>query len=146
MHEGLPVITLREPWATFVIRGWKTVEVRPFQRLRSLEGRTIGIHAGERWDSNYLLKADPYMDDYQRGVMADIRKRRVQGILGIALVRAVGHVGPAESRAAMMSISWSSEVRWGLVLDDVFEYSAPILCAGHQGIWYYEGAEGGDAE
>ena len=46
-----PVLTLYQPWATFIADGLKTIETRTHNRFTSLYGKTILIHAGQqtRW-------------------------------------------------------------------------------------------------
>lgn len=45
-----PVITLYQPWATWIMRGWKTIETRTHNRFACLDHKTILIHAGKITD------------------------------------------------------------------------------------------------
>jgi hypothetical protein len=47
--EFLLVITLKQPWATWVLWGWKIVETRLHNQFGSLMNKRIGIHAGLGW-------------------------------------------------------------------------------------------------
>ncbi len=46
-----PVITLYQPWATWVVRGLKPTETRLHNRFQSLIGKRILIHAGMTMDA-----------------------------------------------------------------------------------------------
>jgi predicted transcriptional regulator len=129
-----PGISLWEPWASFVMRGWKTIETRTHDRFRSLEGRTIGVHATKKWDPDYLLKANAFMNADQFEAVKDIRRKHCQAILGTARVQTVRVLSPSDSFAAMYECA--SRIRFGLVLRDVKVFARPVLCTGHQGIWY----------
>jgi hypothetical protein len=59
--EFLLVITLKQPWATWVLWGWKVVETRLHNQFGSLMNKRIGIHAGLTMDHNAMIVAAPYL-------------------------------------------------------------------------------------
>lgn len=54
-----PSITLTQPWATWIIRGWKTIETRTHNRFACLDKKTILIHAGMTTDKS--AANNPYL-------------------------------------------------------------------------------------
>src|SRR5689334_13020773 len=58
-----PVITLYQPWATWIMRGWKTIETRTHNKFSRLEGKRILIHAGLTTDADAIN--NPYLTKQQ---------------------------------------------------------------------------------
>lgn len=57
----IPVITLKQPWASWVMEGLKLTETRTHKNFKTLEGKDFGIHAAQTYDlSDYVLK-NPYL-------------------------------------------------------------------------------------
>lgn len=52
--EIYPVITLYQPWATWIMRELKTIESRTHARFNSLLYKTILIHAGQTTDKTAI--------------------------------------------------------------------------------------------
>jgi len=48
----MKAISLWQPWATFVVLGWKTIETRTHSRFKSLAGQRIAIHAARAVDKS----------------------------------------------------------------------------------------------
>lgn len=64
MNENIyPVITLYQPWATWIVRGWKTIETRTHNKFACLIGKTILIHAGQKTDASAIN--NPYLTKEQ---------------------------------------------------------------------------------
>ena len=53
----MKAITVKQPWATMIARGLKTIETRTHSRFANLKGDRIAIHAGRSWDVNWDLKS-----------------------------------------------------------------------------------------
>ncbi len=125
-----PVITLYQPWATWIMRGWKTIETRTHDRFKSLNGRTILIHAGQRTDSSAIN--NPYLTTEQLLFNPD---EVVNGcILGSARVYNFRELWPTDARYALIECETK---RYGLELDNIKNIE-PIYCKGEMGIWYYD--------
>ena len=129
------VITLWQPWASWVILGWKTIESRLHPRFASLAGERIGIHAGLTWDKKALDLASPYLIEAQiiltRG-MPPLARGKL-----IGTVRAVEHriLSADDSRAAL--IDCENTTRYGLILKNPVTI-IPIPMKGRRGIWHYQ--------
>ncbi len=144
--EQIPIITLWQPWASFVALGWKTIETRWHKRFEKLTGKVIGIHASVKWDANWLELAGPYLSGEQRNQAFGLHIVR-----GIILCTAVVHgfraLGEVDSVKALINCgttdnpggnSGSSRVRYGLELSHVISVDPPIQTTGRQGIWYHK--------
>jgi hypothetical protein len=127
----LQVITLWQPWATWIMRGWKLIETRTHNKFGCLIGKTIGIHAGLRVDDSLAVIANPYLTREQ---ICESPDEVVQGyLLGTAFVRGFRLLNERDSRAAL--IDCGSVQRWGLFLDNMQRLPQPIKMSGKQGIW-----------
>jgi len=58
-------ISIRQPWAWWIERGWKTTEAKRHKRLRWLAGRRVAIHAGKFIDMKAIRMALPYLSEPQ---------------------------------------------------------------------------------
>jgi len=127
-----PVITLYQPWATWIMRGWKLIETRTHNKFKSLKGKRILIHAGLRTDesaahNSYLTKEQILYkpDDVINGY-----------IIGECLVQDFGKLDDSHSKLAL--IDCGSVERWGLFLNEIMMLEAPISVKGEMGIWYFD--------
>jgi len=127
----LPVITLYQPWATWIMRGWKSIETRTHPRLNCLKGKRILIHAGKYTDPHALH--NPYLSLEQLLLNPD---EMVTGcILGSAFVKDFRLLNKSDSKAALFDCNGQL---WGLFLEDIQRWPYPIPEKGSQGIWYYD--------
>jgi hypothetical protein len=129
----IPCITLWEPWASWIVLGWKTIETRNHSLFAVLEGKTIGIHAGRRWDRDAVTLAFPFLTKEQRVNMVEVAIR--SAIIGTAKVIEHRRLTVTDSKRAL--IDCSSTLRYGLILDEIIRFD-PIPVKGKQGIWYYD--------
>jgi hypothetical protein len=127
-----PVITLYQPWATWIIRGWKEIETRLHARFKSLNGKTILIHAGQKTDVQ--AAKTPYLTKEQILFQPD---EVINGyILGSAFVHATRPLTVADGPRAL--IECESMQRYGLELSKVKKFDNPIAVNGDMGIWYFD--------
>ncbi len=127
----LPVITLYQPWATWIMRGWKTIETRTHNRFACLERKTILIHAGQRTDEAAIH--NPYLTKEQLLFNPD---EVVNGfILGSAFVSVFDVCRSDDAQRALIECS---TLRFGLYLANIEKFDSPIPCKGEMGIWYFD--------
>ena len=131
----MKAITLWQPWATWVILGWKSIETRLHPRFASLVGERIGIHAGLMWDDEAFALAKPYLSKEQF-ILTHGLPPHVRGAL-LGTVSVVEHriLNSDDSRAAL--IDCQNTVRYGLILENPMPISA-IPMRGKQGIWTWD--------
>lgn len=127
-----PAITLYQPWATWIVRGWKTIETRTHARFSSLKGKTILIHSGQKTDewgihNRYLT---------QEQILAKPEEMINGYILGAAYVYDFKLLDHSHSKDAL--IDCGNFTRYGLFLKDIEKFDSPIECKGEMGIWYYD--------
>lgn len=131
--EIYPCITLYQPWATWIMRGWKTIETRTHNKFKSLIGKEILIHAGNKTDGSDLTTKNKYLTPLQIAWRPD---EMVNGyILGSAYVKDFRLLHPADAKEALIECF---TIRYGLFLTKIREFDEPILCKGEMGIWYYD--------
>jgi hypothetical protein len=130
--EFLLVITLKQPWATWVLWGWKIVETRIHNRFGSLLNKRIGIHAGLTMDHQAIVAAAPYLTPAQ--MRRSVEHQHVCGaLLCTAFVHRYAKYVPAScSKHALIGCYVP---RSGLWLGEVQPFTPPIPMRGHQGIW-----------
>lgn len=125
-----PVITLYQPWATWIMRGWKTVETRTHNRFKSLDGKTILIHAGQKTDATAIN--NPYLTKEQ---LLHEPNEMVNGfILGSAYSLYLGCLDPADCVNALIECE---TLRYGLLLENINVFKVPVPVKGEMGIWYF---------
>lgn len=131
--EIFPAITLYQPWATWIMREWKTIETRTHNRFRGLLGKRILIHAGMSTDIE--AKNCPYLTKEQLMYKPD---EMINGyILGSVFVKSFGKLSsPIHSQLSL--IDCENFERFGLYLSDADKFENPIPCKGQMGIWYYD--------
>lgn len=133
-ESKIPVITLYQPWATWIMRGWKTIETRTHSRFASLVHRTVLIHAGQKTDDSDFAIRNPYLTPEQ--IRHEPNEMINGAILGSVYVDAVGWLcgDYCENSAALIE----STNRYGLFLKDIKKFPTPIYVKGSMGIWYFD--------
>lgn len=131
MNSIYPVITLYQPWATWIIRGWKKIETRTHSRFSSLKGKTILIHAGQKTDEAAII--NPYLTREQIMLNPD---EVVNGyLLGFAFVHDFKKLNDSHSKDSLIECRTD---RYGLFLREIKPISPIIPAKGEMGIWYYD--------
>lgn len=121
----LRALTVHEPFATVIVRGWKDVENRPWPWPQTLPlGTRIAIHASRRpmFGSDSADRALRLM--LTRGV-GDLAH---SAIIGTVRVTACTHNDvPSE---------WAVPGQWHWLLNDAQLLDEPIPCRGHLSLWH----------
>lgn len=137
-QNEIRIISLWQPWAQWVMLGWKTIETRLHNRFKSLAGQRIGIHAANTWDRLCFDSAGPYLSEDQRKQTLELlgnAKRAGGRLLGTVHVTGAHWLQIEDSQAALIGCYIS---RFGLFLSDPTPLPAPIIMRGKQGIWRYK--------
>ena len=127
-----PVITLYQPWATWIMRKWKTIETRTHARFACLNQKTILIHAGLTFDHTAMV--NPYLTMEQ--ILQDPNEMLNGYILGSVHVDACGWLcgDQCENEAALIECT----DRYGLFLKQITPFEKKIPVKGEMGIWYFD--------
>lgn len=131
----MKAISLWEPWATWVAKGWKTVETRTHSRFRGLQGQRIAIHAANKWDSNALAIAARFLTDHQIKYTIALKRSRRYGVICTAFVKVHTFCSPNDAPHALIECDTQ---RFGLFLQDIHPIDPPISIRGWQGIFNVE--------
>ncbi len=117
------VITLHQPWASWVIDGYKKIETRTHDRFRSLNGKLILIHSSQKYNDDGALQL--YNGIFHKGK-----------ILGCVKVYHFNRCCYHDSENA--NIECESGNRFGLFLKNPVKFEIPVTAKGKQGIWYHD--------
>jgi|GEM_PF-891104 len=128
----MKVITLWQPWATWVVLGWKTIETRLHPRFSSLAGQTIGIHAGLKWDDTAIELAEKWLSDAQILLTKGLPPSTRGALIGTVSVIEHRLLTGADSKLAL--IDCENTQRFGLILERPITIE-PVYVRGKQGIW-----------
>lgn len=129
----IPVLTLYQPWASFIILGWKTIETRTHDKFRSLEGKTIGIHSGQTYDR--AKSCFDFLEPHQHEIAKGGNFPRGV-LLGTAQVHKFDLLDGSDSWEALIDCDVIR--RYGLYLANVNAFEVPIPVSGSMGIWYFD--------
>lgn len=128
----IPVITLYQPWASWIMNGWKTIETRTHDRFRCLSGKIIGIHAGSHFDASDQVMKNHYLSKDQ----IEISKEYPTGVfLGTVMVDSFSKLNGTHSERAL--IDCQKVERYGLSLSWPKCFPS-VLVKGSMGIWYFD--------
>lgn len=127
---------MHNPWAMWVMLGWKTIETREHDRFKTLVGHDIAIHATMKWDHA------AYESALQSGGLSYGQLKRseefksIRGvILGTTTVALFRRLTEEDSGDALIECRTR---RYGLFLRNPILLKTPIPCKGHQGIFRVE--------
>lgn len=121
----IPVITIYQPWATYIIKGLKTIETRKHDRYKNLKNKIVLIHAGQKID--------------EEGIKLNLISEHeiIKGaILGSAYIYDCRWLTGSEIENKQALVDTTN--RYGLFLDNIKVFEKPIFIKGKMGIWYYE--------
>jgi len=131
----MKAISCHRPWAEWLILNWKKLETRRHNRLRSLVGSRLAIHATATWDPLWFEIAYPYLTPEQvdwtvqmwdawqigaqngelLGTVMPVAHRRLTGV-------------DEENRAALI---WTGG-KYGLFVVDPIKLKTPVPWRGKQ--------------
>jgi len=133
----IPVITLYQPWATWIAIGLKTIETRKHNRFECLKNKMIAIHAGKKYDFEAYDVAERYLSSGQMDVLSRMQYPK-SCIVATAYVDDFQLLNDKDhSEKALIECV---TLRYGLFLKVVnnYSYDPKIFVKGHQGIWYID--------
>lgn len=129
----MKVLTLTQPWAMLVVKGYKRFETRSWQPDQRLWPCPLAIHAAKGWtaeDRQYARELGFDPDALPRGAV--VGEVILQGVFRTEQARRF--VGVAEERMGDYS---SGRYAWELIAPQ--EYAEPVPARGRLGLWEWEG-------
>lgn len=134
MSKIIPVITLKQPWASWVMEGLKTKESRIHNRFKTLIGQTFGIHAAMAYDlSDHVLK-NPYLSQE----VIDASLSYPTGVILGTVHCDEFLILDGELHEKQALIECKSTKRYGLNLINPKKFETPISCKGELAIWFFD--------
>lgn len=125
----MKVLTIREPWASLIIEGYKEYEFRSWKT--NYRGKIL-IHAGLNIEKNNLVKFKDYDINIQKGK-----------IIGEAMLTDCVKVTEdfqkellKKDKIVYGQSDHASDYAWKL--ENVIKYEEPISVKGKLGLWNYE--------
>lgn len=125
----MKVLTIREPWASLIIEGYKEYEFRSWKT--NYRGKIL-IHAGLNIEKNNLVKFKDYDINIQKGK-----------IIGEAMLTDCVKVTEDFQKELLKrdkivygQSDHASDYAWKL--ENVIKYEEPISVKGKLGLWNYE--------
>ena len=153
----MKVISLKQPWASYLAQGQITQIVRPDSpQQRRLLGQRVAIHGGSKNDPQKL------MTHQDRRVVKDQRKRRKianNAVVGVARITrgveilALGrnrHTGETAARCRVPDTGQTMVLTlntretpavglWIWIFQEAYAFPEPMPIKGRKGIWNWEG-------
>lgn len=139
----LKTITLHQPWALWLVMGFKVYETRSWNT--GYRG-TLAIHAGRTWNRDIEI--------FTLNMCAKYPQLRPQddlfplgAVLGTCLMTAVYDAGKLATKIGRMESELGNyeEGRYAWRMENPEIYPAPVWVGGQQGIWKWNGRGSGEA-
>lgn len=126
----MKVLTIKEPWASLIINGYKKYEFRSWKT--NYRGKIL-IHAGKTIEKDMVKRFENYNLDYRCGYIIGeaniVDCIKVDEKLNDEL-RSIDPIVYGRSNH-VENYAWK--------LYNIKKYDKPIPCAGKLGLWNYEG-------
>ena len=117
-------LTLWRPWDQAILYGTKRLENRNWKPWKSIVGKLVALHAGQKYDSN----GAKWM--HEQGLYTPPKSSvSPTGIVGVA--RIVTALETSDDPWFVGDFGW--------LLQDVRAFNTPIPCIGAQGLWKVQG-------
>lgn len=125
----MKVLTIKEPWASLIINGYKEYEFRSWKT--NYRGKIL-IHAGMTLEKNMINRFKKYNLDYSQGAIigeAEITDCIKVNEKFICKLRKLDEVVYEKSNH-VENYAWK--------LDNIKKYDKPIYIKGKLGLWNYD--------
>ena len=125
----MKVLTIRQPWASLIINGYKKYEFRSWKT--NYRGKLL-IHAGTGIDKKLISRFDSYNLYYTNGAII--------GECEIVDCILVDKVFINELRMIDPNVYGDSNYneKYAWKLENIIKYDEPIYCKGQLGLWNYD--------
>ena len=125
----MKALTIKEPWATLIIEGYKTYEFRSWKT--NYRGKIL-IHAGMTLEKENAEKFKEYNLDYSRGAI--IGEAEITDCIFVTK-----EVNEKLKKINPLVYGKSGHVeKYAWKLENVKKYDEPIFIKGQLGLWNYD--------
>ena len=125
----MKVLTIKEPWASLIINGYKEYEFRSFKT--NYRGKVL-IHAGLTLEKNNVIKFNNYNLDYGKGEIIGEAILTDCILVTDEFENKLYNINPL-----VYGKSEHSRV-YAWKLENVIKYNNRIPCKGKLGLWNYD--------
>ena len=125
----MKVLTIKEPWASLIINGYKEYEFRSFKT--NYRGKVL-IHAGLTLEKNNVIKFNNYNLDYGKGEIIGEAILTDCILVTDEFENKLYNINPL-----VYGKSEHSKV-YAWKLENVIKYNNRIPCKGKLGLWNYD--------
>jgi len=138
----IPTLTIRQPWASLIIAGIKTIENRSWRPPNKYLGKRIAIHAGG------MLELDALDQPWVKPHIPKLPNPLPRGAVIGTVVITNKIIPPGSLEELRMRDQGDPTLEWwmpdhhGWLLTDPQPLSDPIHAQGSMGIWLWEPPEG----
>ena len=149
----MKVISIWNPWATLVVKGFKIIETRSWQAPKSLIGQRIGIASTKqiRPDQRIEITNEEFTKHYAATELpimpsgyADLARFSNGYILGTAELISSDVLTEEDIEDITdeeKAFGWYAPGRYAWRLRDAVEFINPVSARGSQGIWEWFGED-----
>jgi hypothetical protein len=127
----LSIISLWQPWATWIMWGLKPIETRTHDKFHNLAGKRIGIHAAKKLDPDWKYHAGRYLS----GQTIDKTQNYDHALGALICTAYVYDYDRVPHRDSPLALIECETPRFGLFLSKIIALDPPIPMRGCQGIW-----------
>ncbi|MDP8254484.1 MAG: ASCH domain-containing protein [Candidatus Alcyoniella australis] len=139
---AIPTLTVRQPWASLIIAGFKIIENRSWPPPAKYMGKRIAIHAGG------MLELEALDQPWVKPYIAKLPNPMPRGaVIGTVMIDK-GTIPPGDlvnlgkrDRGDPL-LEWWTPDHHGWMLCDPRAFSEPVRAQGNMGIWMWEPPEG----
>ena len=120
----MKVLTIKEPWASLIINGYKVYEFRNFKT--NYRGKIL-IHAGLTLEKNNAIKFNNYNLDYGKGEI--IGEAYITDCILVDKLYSIDPLVYGKSEHSRI-YAWK--------LEHIIKYNKRISCKGKLGLWNFD--------
>ena len=125
----MKVLTIRQPWASLIVNGYKKYE---FRSRRTMYRGKILIHAGLKVDKDMLERFEKYNIAYVPGAIIGEATIVDCILVDDEFSNKIRNIDPI----VYSKSSYVEKYAWKL--ENVKKYDKPIYCKGQLGLWNYD--------
>lgn len=131
--SGAKVLTVREPWASLLVTGFKTVENR--SRRFNHRGPLL-IHASKSLTETYYEAAYLWVKAH---VDPDLYRFPTWGLCRGNRGKIIGGVSLDDCAKEAAFNPWRDDSEWGLAVSGAWRAAVPVPAKGALGLWTFKG-------
>jgi len=126
----MKVLTIREPWASLIVNGYKEYEFRSWKT--NYRGKIL-IHAGLKIETDIIERFKEYNLEYQKGVIIGEADLVDCILVDRKFKRRLRKINPIVYRQS------NHDETYAWKLENIKKYNEVIYATGQLGLWNYDG-------